>query len=63
MLAEFKGCEISNTCEISDLRGILNIAEFKCLEILNASKILSLPCVAFGSGAVSQVFAGRRNCA
>ncbi|WP_297893844.1 hypothetical protein, partial [uncultured Campylobacter sp.] len=40
--------------EILKCHVILNIAEFKCLEILNASKILSLPCVAFESGAVSQ---------
>ncbi|WP_298041233.1 hypothetical protein [uncultured Campylobacter sp.] len=42
---EFKGCEISNTRGISDFRGILkrreilNIVEFKYLEILNARKI------------------------
>ncbi|WP_298028420.1 hypothetical protein [uncultured Campylobacter sp.] len=46
---EFKGCEISNTRGISDFCGILkpreilNIAKFKYLEILNASKI-SRPC-------------------
>ncbi|WP_299086291.1 hypothetical protein [uncultured Campylobacter sp.] len=44
-LVEFKGCEISNTREISDFsgilkrRGILNIVEFKYLEILNTHKI------------------------
>ncbi|WP_314987812.1 hypothetical protein [uncultured Campylobacter sp.] len=65
---EFKGCEISNTRGISDFcgilkrRGILNIMEFKRREISNASKI-SRPCArAFKDGAVSQVFAGRRNC-
>jgi len=62
-LAKFKGCEISNTREISDFRGILkrcgilNIVKFKCLGILNARKI-SRPCArAFKDGAVSQVFA------
>ena len=44
-LAKFKGCEISNTREISDFRrilkrrGILNIVKFKCYGILNAHKI------------------------
>lgn len=67
-LVKFKGCEISNTREISDFRGILkhrgilNIVKFKCLGILNARKI-SRPCArVFKGGAVSQVFAGRRNC-
>ncbi|WP_297916141.1 hypothetical protein [uncultured Campylobacter sp.] len=56
---EFKGCEISNTRGISDLRGILkrlgilNIVKFKCLGISNARKI-SRPC--------ARVFAERRNC-
>ncbi|WP_298785936.1 hypothetical protein [uncultured Campylobacter sp.] len=68
MLAEFKGCEISNTREISDFRGILkrrgilNIVKFRRREISNARKI-SGPCArAFKDGAVSQVFAERRNC-
>ena len=67
-LVEFKGCEISNTREISDFRGILkrrgilNIVKFRRREISNARKI-SRPCTrVFKGGAVSQVFAERRNC-
>ena len=67
-LVKFKGCEISNTRGISDFRGILkrheilNIVKFKRRGILNARKI-SGPCVrVFKGGAVSQVFAERRNC-
>ncbi len=67
-LVEFKDCEISNTREISYLRGILkrcgilNIVKFKRREISNAHKI-SGPCVrVFKGSAVSQVFAERRNC-
>ena len=67
-LAKFKGCEISNTRGISDFRGILkrreilNIVEFKYLEILNAYKISRSRARAFKDGAVSQVFAGHQNC-
>ena len=50
-LAEFKGCEIS------DFRGIL-----KRCGISNARKISRSRARAFKDGAVSQVFAERRNC-
>ena len=57
---EFKGCEISNTCEISDLRGILkrlgilNIVKFKRLGISNAHKISGSRARVFKDGAASQ---------
>ena len=63
-LVEFKGCEISNTRGISDFRGILkrrgilNIVEFKYLEILNAYKISRSRARAFKGGAVLQDIGG-----